>query len=99
MEAVARHRPAHSRSRHTPQPTVLARGEATERGTVKWFDPVKGYGFIKAGAGDVFIHANILRRYGISGVDLANTPGRRVLFKSAPGVVNDTPQAVAIFVD
>ena len=32
---------------------------ATENGTIKWFDPVKGYGFIERADGDdVFVHAN-----------------------------------------
>jgi len=35
-------------------------------GQVKWFDPVKGYGFIVAetGGADILLHANVLRNYG-----------------------------------
>ena len=36
------------------------------RGQVKWFDPVKGFGFIvseEAGA-DILLHANVLRNFG-----------------------------------
>lgn len=36
------------------------------RGRVKWFDPVKGFGFIVAegAAADVLLHANVLRNFG-----------------------------------
>jgi CspA family cold shock protein len=36
------------------------------RGRVKWFDPVKGFGFIVADSGgpDILLHANVLRNFG-----------------------------------
>jgi CspA family cold shock protein len=39
-------------------------------GRVKWFDPVKGFGFILADIDgpDVLLHANVLRNYGQSSV-------------------------------
>ena len=42
----------------------------TLHGHVKWFDPVKGFGFIVAerGGSDVLLHANVLRNYGQSSV-------------------------------
>lgn len=42
----------------------------TQFGHVKWFDPVKGFGFIVAdqGGSDVLLHANVLRNYGQSSV-------------------------------
>ena len=35
-------------------------------GRVKWFDPAKGFGFIIGddGAGDILLHANVLRNFG-----------------------------------
>ena len=46
--------------------------EGTERvkGTVKWFDPVKGFGFIisEKGGADILLHVNVLRNYGQSSV-------------------------------
>mgnify|MGYP000382980706 CR=1 FL=1 len=40
------------------------------KGTVKWFNPIKGYGFIQPdeGAPDVFVHANALQQSGIESV-------------------------------
>ena len=40
------------------------------RGQVKWFDPVKGYGFVVADKGgpDILLHANVLRNFGQSSV-------------------------------
>lgn len=40
------------------------------QGRVKWFDPVKGFGFVIADEGgpDILLHANVLRNFGQSSV-------------------------------
>ncbi len=40
------------------------------RGTVKWFDPVKGFGFITpdSGSKDAFVHISSVERAGLSGL-------------------------------
>ena len=44
------------------------------RGTVKWFNAQKGYGFIQAESGggkDVFVHISAVEKAGLSGLNQA----------------------------
>ena len=52
-------------------------------GTVKWFNPDKGYGFIEPedGSRDVFVHISALGRSGLSTLN----EGRKVSFELVPG--------------
>ena len=47
-----------------------ADGTRNVNGQVKWFDPVKGFGFVVADEGgpDILLHANVLRNFGQSSV-------------------------------
>lgn len=57
-------------------------GSERERGTVKWFDDQKGYGFIKPETGgDVFVHQSVVAASNID--DLGE--GDAVIFERAPG--------------
>ena len=40
-------------------------------GTVKWFNPTKGYGFIQpdGGGSDVFVHVTAVQQAGLAGLD------------------------------
>mgnify|MGYP000333080940 FL=1 len=53
--------------------TLLTNDETEARrvlGKVKWFDPVKGFGFVISddGGADILLHANVLRNFGQSSV-------------------------------
>jgi CspA family cold shock protein len=37
----------------------------SKRGNVKWFNEQKGYGFITANNGDVFVHINEIKKSGL----------------------------------
>ena len=55
---------------------VRAFKEATmATGTVKWFNPTKGYGFIqpKDGGRDVFVHISAVERAGLSSLNEGQT--------------------------
>jgi CspA family cold shock protein len=45
------------------------------QGTVKWFNPTKGYGFIKPAGGDkdVFVHISAVERAGLSTLNEGQT--------------------------
>jgi CspA family cold shock protein len=60
-------------------------------GTVKWFNPEKGYGFIRQENGeDVFVHYSSIAGDGFKSLD----EGQRVEFDVAPG--RKGPQAVNV---
>ncbi len=52
-------------------------------GTVKWFSPVKGYGFITPDHGpkDAFVHIPAVEQAGLGGLD----EGQRVEYELQPG--------------
>jgi CspA family cold shock protein len=52
-------------------------------GTVKWFNPTKGFGFIEQSDGepDVFVHISAVERAGMSSLN----EGQKVSFELMPG--------------
>jgi CspA family cold shock protein len=48
------------------QKELVAPAEESVRGTVKWFDQIKGFGFVVSdnGGPDILLHANVLRNFG-----------------------------------
>jgi CspA family cold shock protein len=59
------------------------KGVAMPAGTVKWFNPVKGYGFIEPeeGGKDVFVHISAVQRAGMETL----REGQKIQFEVVPG--------------
>ena len=53
------------------------------KGTVKWFNPTKGFGFIEPedGSKDAFVHISAVERYGLPGLE----EGQKVTFDLVSG--------------
>ena len=66
-------------------------------GTVKWFNPTKGFGFIapEDGSKDVFVHMNAVRS---AGLDTLNE-GQRISFDIEPGNDGKTAAANLVAID
>jgi cold shock protein len=64
-----------SRSRATPITFVHSKEAMMATGTVKWFNPTKGYGFIQpqGGGRDVFVHISAVERAGLSSLNEGQT--------------------------
>ena len=64
-------RPFFFRARYNRGATQSNLEQIMPKGTVKWFNPTKGYGFIQSSGGgkDVFVHISAVERAGLSNLN------------------------------
>ena len=65
------------------------------KGTVKWFNPTKGYGFIQPSSGgkDVFVHISAVEKAGLSTLNEGQTVKSRQDFGREPEGLAPTAQS------
>jgi CspA family cold shock protein len=67
---ASQEQPRRPRPERPAYPPSADRPTVEETGTVKWYNPMKGFGFIEPDQGgkDIFVHASALERSGIMGL-------------------------------
>jgi len=80
---ASQEQPRRLRPERPAYPSPTDRATVEELGTVKWYNTLKGFGFIAADQGgkDIFVHASALERGGITGL----AEGQRVAADVADG--------------
>ncbi len=76
---------------------MIEQDEERQTGTVKFFNEIKGYGFIipDSGGSDIFVHISAVQRSGLSSLD----NGIRISFSTEKDKRGKGPKAIQIRVE